>query len=317
MNSDLVTIIGGSGQIGRQLVSELISRGKRVLVAVRHPSDARPILTSGTAGQISIVQANIRDDTSILAALDGSDTAINLVGVLRNGGNQTLDALHHLGAARVARLAAIAKLPKLVHVSALGARADSRSQYSRSKAAGEAAALGEYPALTIVRPNVVFGPDDHFFNRFGGLAKMSPVLPIIVRSLSDQDGPLFQPIFVGDVAVALAEIIDRADCAGSIFELSGPETFSMREILERVNEYTGRDRMLVPVLNSLAAFGATFLQMVPFVPISRDEFRMLEIDTVASEDFPGLAELGVLPTSVDSVVPAYLARYRRARAAVA
>lgn len=312
MAHTLITIFGASGFIGRHLVRRLAADGVRVRAAVRRPDDALFLKPMGDVGQIVPVQANLRDDASVRSALEGADAAVNLVGVLQKSGRQTFDALHHLGAERVARLAREAGVGRLVQISAIGAEADSKAEYARSKAKGEAAARGAFPEVTIIRPSLVFGPDDGLFNRFAALARVLPVLPIFGHGLlADAGATRFQPVYVGDVAEAIRRVLADPASAGKTYELGGPQVFTYREIMELVLRYTGRHRGLVPYPFALARIHAAFIQMIPMAPVTRDQIRLLEIDNVVSSGASTLADLGIEPTPVESVVPEYLERYRR------
>jgi len=316
MNDRVITVIGGSGFIGRHLVRRLAARGYRVRVGVRRPERARFLQPLGDVGQIVPVQVNVRDDTSVLAALNDAWAAVNLVGVLQGKGRQTFAALHADGAGRVARLAEMAGVARLVQMSALGADAESPSAYARSKAEGEAAVREAFPAARIVRPSLVFGPEDQFFNRFAALATIAPVLPLFGDGLAHAGVTRFQPVFVGDVATAIVSCIEN-EVAAPVYELGGPRIYSYREIMEMVLAYTGRRQPLVPVPFGLASFGAALTQWLPGAPITTDQLKLLRVDNVCTT-LPGLAELGIAPTPAEAVVPAYLARFRKGgQAAVA
>jgi NADH dehydrogenase len=303
------TVFGGSGFVGRHVVRELAKSGASVRVAVRRPDRALFLKTMGDVGQVTPVAANIRDDASVAAAVEGSDAVVNLVGILFEGGNRTFDAIHHLGAERIARAAAAAGAKRLVHVSAIGADARSLSDYGRSKAAGEAAVHSQFAAAAIVRPSIVFGADDDFFNRFGLFAQLSPVLPLIGGGRTR-----FQPVYVGDVAAAIAAILANPDSGGRTYELGGPEIFTFRELLELVLEATGRRRLLVPVPFSVMELKGAVLGLAPEPLLTRDQVRMLRTDNTAEHDLPGLADLGITPMAVSAVLPSYLSRFGRAGA---
>jgi NADH dehydrogenase len=294
----------------------LAADGIRIRAAVRRPDRALFLTPMGDVGQVVPVQANLRDDTSVRAALEGADAAVNLVGVLRKSGRQTFDAVHHLGAGRVARLAREAGVSRLVQVSAIGAETGAKAEYARSKAKGEAAVRDAFPDATIVRPSLVFGPDDDLFNRFAAMARLLPVLPLFGHGLlADAGATRFQPVYVGDVADAIRRVLADPASAGKTYELGGPQVLSYREIMELVLRYTGRRRGLVPYPFRLARLHAAFIQLVPGAPITLDQMRLLEVDNVVSGDAATLTDLGIEPTPVESVVPEYLARYRRPRAA--
>ena len=306
MGVGVVTVFGGSGFVGRYVVRALARRGARVRVAVRRPERALFLKTAGAPGQIVPVAADLRDDDSVRAAVEGADAVVNLVGILFERGRQRFDAIHRVGAGRVARLAGAAGARRLLHVSALGAASSSPSAYARSKAAGEAAARGAFPGAVVIRPSIVFGPEDDFFNRFAALARLTPALPLFGGGATR-----FQPVYVGDVARAAAALLEDPDAAGRTYELAGPHVRSFKALLELVLEATGRRRLLLPVPYALAEIKASLLQLLPVPPLTRDQVRLLRADNVAGGALPGLAELGIEPTALEAVVPACLERYRR------
>ncbi len=306
MAARLITVFGGSGFIGRYLVQRLARRGWQIRVAVRHPAQALFLKPLGDVGQITPVPASLRHEGSIRAAVAGSDAVVNLVGILYQRGRQGFAEIHAEGARRVAEAARAAGAERLVQMSALGADPSSPSDYARSKAAGEAAAAAAFPGASIVRPSVVFGPEDGFFNRFAALARYSPVLPLIGGGHTR-----FQPVYVGDVADALLRIVEDPACAGRTYELGGPQVYSFRELMELTLETTCRDRWLIPVPFWLASLQAAFLGLLPSPPLTRDQVRLLQRDNVVSPGAPGLAELGIAPTAAEVIIPTYLDIYRR------
>lgn len=306
MAARLITVFGGSGFIGRYLVQRLARRGWQIRVAVRHPAQALFLKPLGDVGQITPVPASLRHEGSIRAAVAGSDAVVNLVGILYQRGRQGFAEIHAEGARRVAEAARAAGAERLVQMSALGADPSSPSDYARSKAAGEAAAAAAFPGASIVRPSVVFGPEDGFFNRFAALARYSPVLPLIGGGYTR-----FQPVYVGDVADALLRIVEDPACAGRTYELGGPQVYSFRELMELTLETTCRDRWLIPVPFWLASLQAAFLGLLPSPPLTRDQVRLLQRDNVVSPGAPGLAELGIAPTAAEVIIPTYLDIYRR------
>ena len=306
MTGRLVTVFGGSGFLGRHLVKRLAEQGDRVRVAVRDPEAALFLKPMGDVGQIGIVQANVRHDGSVAAAVAGADAVVYLPGVLFQSGSQTFAAVHADGPGRVAAAARDAGAGRLIHVSAIGADPDSPARYGQSKAAGEAAVRAAFPDATILRPSLVFGPEDGFINRFAALARLSPVLPLIDGGMTR-----FQPVYVGDVAQAMVCALDDPATAGQLYELGGPQAFSFREILELILRAIGRKRLLVPVPQWLMMLEAAVLQLLPNPPLTRDQVRMLARDNVVSEGARGLADLGVTPTTLESVLPQYITRYRK------
>ena len=306
---NLVTVFGGSGFIGTQAVRQLAKAGWRIRVAVRNPNLAYRMRMHGDVGQIDLVQANIRNRASVARALDGATAAVNLVGVLYEGGRQGFQAIHAMGARTVAEVAREQGVGRLVQMSALGADAESASKYARTKAEGEIAARAVYADAVVVRPSIVFGPDDHFFNRFAAMASVSPVLPLIGGGATR-----FQPVFVGDVgkAVALAATTDEA--AGQTYELGGSAVFTFRQLMEMMLAETGRRRVLAPIpfpiAGALGAVGDLVAGILP-PPVTSDQVELLKTDNVVSGAYPGLPELGLTPTTLEAVLPTYLYRYRK------
>lgn len=306
----LVTVFGGSGFLGRHVIRALARRDYRIRVGVRRPDLAGHLQPLGKVGQIHPVQANLRYPASVQAAARGASVIINLVGILAESGAQTFDAVQATGAETVAKAASEIGA-RVVHVSALGADQNSTSRYARAKAAGEAAVLAAAPSATIFRPSVVFGPEDHFTNRFAGLARLSPALPLIGGGLTKM-----QPVYVGDVATAIADAVDGKTAAGATYELGGPEVMTMREILEIILRVTERNCMLMPLPFALAKFKAAFLQFAPGdFKLTPDQVELLRHDNVVSDAAKAagltLEGLGITPDSLEAVTPSYLWRYRK------
>ncbi|MFN3583482.1 complex I NDUFA9 subunit family protein [Phenylobacterium sp.] len=306
---NLVTVFGGSGFIGTQVVRQLAKAGWRIRVAVRNPSLAYAMRLHGDVGQIDVVQANIRDAASVRRALEGATASINLVGVLYEAGRQGFQAVHVMGARTVAEAAQAQGVARVVQMSALGADPASPSKYARTKAEGEAAVRQIRPDAVIVRPSVVFGPEDGFFNKFAAMASMSPALPLVGGGLTK-----FQPVFVGDVGKAIARATAEADAAGRTYELGGPAVLTFRELMELMLAETGQKRLLLPVpfpvAGMLGALGDLVAGIIP-PPITSDQVKLLKADNVVSGAHPGLAELGVTATTLEAVLPTYLYRYRK------
>jgi len=307
----LVTVFGGSGFLGRAVVRALAKRDYRLRVAVRRPELAGHLQPLGKVGQIHAVQANLRYPTSVEAAMRDAHVAINLVGILTEGGAQTFDAVQGKGAEVVAKAAA-AVGAQMVHVSAIGADDGSSSRYARAKAAGEKAVLAALPSATIMRPSLVFGPEDQFTNRFAALAQMSPALPLIGGGLTRM-----QPVYVGDVATAIANAVDGKARPGATYELGGPEVLTMREIMEIILEITDRKRMLVTLPFGLARLKAFFLQFAPGAfKLTPDQVESLRADNVVSDAAKAagltLEGLGIPPDSLEAIGPQYLWRFRPA-----
>ncbi|MBN9581972.1 MAG: complex I NDUFA9 subunit family protein [Afipia sp.] len=306
----LVTVYGGSGFLGRHVVRALARRGYRIRVGVRRPDLAGHLQPLGRVGQIHAVQANLRYPDSVAAAARDASMIVNLVGVLTESGAQTFDAVQVAGAAAVARAAAGIGA-RLVHVSALGASEEATSRYARAKAAGEAAVRAAVPDATILRPSVVFGPEDHFTNRFAALARMAPVLPLVGEATR------LQPVFVGDVANAVADAVDGKARPGAVYELGGPEVMTMREVVEAILRITGRNSLLMPLPFGLARLNAAFLQFAPGdFKLTPDQVDLLRSDNVVSEAAKAagltLEGLGLTPDSLEAVTPSYLWRFRKA-----
>jgi NADH dehydrogenase len=305
----LVTVVGGSGFVGRHAVQALARAGWRVRVAVRRPDLAGFLQPLGTVGQIHAVQANLRYPDSVNAAIEGADAVVNLVGILHESGKQTFSAVQSEGAAVVAR-AAVQAGAAMVQLSAIGADAGSAAAYARSKAEGEQAVLASVPDAVILRPSIVFGPEDQFFNRFAELARFAPALPLIGGGLTR-----FQPVYVGDVAKAIAKAASGQAKPGTIYELGGPSIRTFRELMDYVLTLTERSRLLLPVPFGLARLQAKVLQFLPGAPLTPDQVTMLGVDNVvsAAAEAEGrtLAGLGITPTAMESVVPGYLWRFRK------
>jgi uncharacterized protein YbjT (DUF2867 family) len=310
-NNRLVTVIGGSGFVGRQLVRALAKRGYRIRVACRRPDLALQVVPNGTPGQIALVQANVRYPQSLAAACEGAYAVVNLVGVLTSGGAQTFDAVHAFGAQASAHAARQAGAEVFVQMSALGADPDSASAYAVSKAQGERRAVSEFPGTQIVRPSIIFGSEDNFFNQFAAMARFSPALPLIGGGATT-----FQPVFVGDVAEAMATLIDRGAAPSRVYELGGDEKISFRGILEYILEVTQRKRLLLPLPWPVAKTIANIMGFLPKAPLTADQVALLRSDNVVSDaavtEERTLEGLGVRPNSFRTVVPGYLYRYRAA-----
>ena len=307
----LVTVFGGSGFLGRNVVRALCKRDYRVRVAVRRPELAGHLQPLGRVGQIHPVQANVRYPASVEAAMRDSHVAINLVGILAPSGAQTFDAVQARGAETVAKAAAAVDA-SMVHVSAIGADENSPSHYARAKADGEKAVLAALPSATIMRPSIVFGPEDQFTNRFAALARLAPALPLIGGGVTRM-----QPVYVGDVATAIADAVDGKARAGTTYELGGPEVLSFREIIELILEITDRKRMLVSLPFGLARLKANFLQFAPgALKLTPDQVELLRSDNVVSEAAKAagltLEGLGITPDSLEAIAPQYLWRFRPA-----
>lgn len=301
-----VTVIGGSGFIGRYVVKRLAEHRAVVVVASRHGSDALFLAPMGDVGQIALMDADFGDEARLKTALEGVESVVISAGILFEHGKQRFDLVHHQGPALVARLAAATGAKRLVFISAIGADPASPSAYGRSKAAGEAAVRAAFPGATILRPSLVFGPEDDFFNRFAGMARVAPALPLIGGGTTR-----FQPVYVGDVADAVMAALDRDDAPSKTFELGGPRVSTFRELMQLLLKEVGRKRMLVSVPAGLLSLPAAVMEWLPNPPLTRDQLRLLERDNVVAPGTPGLAQLGITPTALELVLPTYLDRFRR------
>jgi len=305
----LVTVFGGSGFLGRHVVRALANRGYRIRVAVRRPDLSGYLRPMGRVGQVHAVQANLRYPDSIAAAARDADIVVNLVGILFERGRQRFDAVQTAGAEAVARAAGAIGAP-LVHVSAIGADAASLSRYAQSKAAGEERVLAAQSTATIMRPSIVFGPEDDFFNRFAALAPIAPALPLVGGGHTRM-----QPVFVGDVAEAIAKAVDGDTKPGAIYELGGPDVRTFKELMEFMLATIERRRLLIPVPFALMKLQAAFLQFLPKPPITPDQVELLKRDNVVSDDARRdgrtLEGLGIVPESIAAIVPTYLWRFRK------
>ncbi|MEM9011848.1 MAG: complex I NDUFA9 subunit family protein [Pseudomonadota bacterium] len=307
----IATVFGGSGFIGRYVTRRLAKAGWRVRVAVRRPNDAHFVRTYGVVGQVEPVQANIRDDASVRAAIQGANAVVNCIGILFPDGKNRFDAVQAEGPGTLARVASEAGVARFVHVSAIGADAESESDYARTKAAGEAAVHQHFPTAVILRPSIVFGVEDQFFNRFAAMARFSPGLPVV--------GPetRFQPVYVDDVAAAVEVAVGGA-AAAPVYELGGPEVATFGDLMRRMLSIIGRRRALITVPFWIARIQGRVLDLLPTVTfglvpnslLTLDQVRLLARDNVASPDLPGLEAIGVTPTPMEAVLERYLYSYR-------
>lgn len=311
MTDKIITIVGGSGFLGRYVVRALAKAGYRVRIIVRNPDLAAPLKTAGDVGQISIESGNLAVPETLIGKIEGSKAVINLVGILFESGRQNFTNLHAQGAEKLAQMAKSAGVLRYVHMSSLGVEKASGSNYARSKILGERAVRAAFPEATIFRPSVIFGPEDNFFNQFATMANLSCILPAIGGGRTK-----FQPVYVGDVAHAIEVCLARSDTKGQTYELGGPQIFSFREILEYILKTTSKDRKLVSLPFAAASAIAPLAQYLP-PPFSftADQVRLLKYDNIVSHDVKTFADLGITPTAVEMVVPEYLARFRKKKAA--
>ena len=304
MNTKLVTIFGGSGFLGRHTVRALAKAGWRIKIATRHPARGFFLRPLGTVGQIDFVKCDVADADAVAAAVKGSNAVINLTGILFQKG-QTFEDVQAEGAANIARAAADAGVTALVHVSAIGADAQSESEYAVTKAQGEQAMREAFPNAVVLRPSIIFGPEDGFFNKFAAMARYLPVLPLVGGGHTR-----FQPVFVGDVAAAIVKTLSSDEARGRTFELGGPSIYSFKELLQIILRETGRKRLLAPLPFGIASVKAAFLQIMPNPILTMDQVKLLKKDNVVAPTAAGLADLGITPTSVEAVIPSYLWRFR-------
>jgi uncharacterized protein YbjT (DUF2867 family) len=306
----LITVFGGSGFLGRHLVRALAKRHYRIRVAVRRPDLANHLQPLGRVGQIHAVQANVRYPRSVEAAARDADVVVNLTGILFERGRQRFDTVQSFGAEQVA-LAAAAHGARMIHISAIGADENSASGYARSKALGENAVRAAMPGANVFRPSIMFGPEDEFFNKFAAMARIFPALPLIGGGETK-----FQPVFIGDVAEAIARAVDGNAKSGTTYEIGGPEVRTFKQLMEYVLAVTQRRRLLVPLPFALAKLQARFLQFLPKPPLTPDQVELLRSDKVVSEtasrEGRTLKGLGIDPTAMETVVPTYLWRFRKA-----
>lgn len=308
--SNLVTIFGGSGFIGRYIARRMARAGWRVRVAVRNPEEALFVRPYGVVGQVEPIFCNVRDDDSVAAALLGADTVVNCVGLLAESGRNTFDAVQAEAPGRIARIASLHGIKRLVHISAIGADAESGSDYARSKAEGEDAVVSFIPGAVILRPSIVFGPEDEFFNRFAGMSRLGPVLPVVGANTR------FQPVYVDDVAAAAEKALTDTKVTG-VYELGGPEVDTFRGLMETMLDVVGRRRLVLNVPFAIARVMAFFFGVGQFLtgglvkaPLTTDQVRNLANDNVVAEGARGLRDLGIQPTGLAAILPDYLWRFR-------
>lgn len=308
--SKLVTIYGGSGFVGRYVARRLAKEGWRVRVAVRRPNDALFVKSYGAVGQVEPILCNIRDDASVRLVMTGADAVVNCVGIMNRSGKNTFKSVQAEGAGRVARIAAELGVANLVHISALGADAQSSSEYARTKAQGEQAVQAAFPAAVILRPSVLFGPEDEFFNRFAGMAKMGPILPLVGGTTK------FQPVYVDDLAQAVVAGVNGAK--GGIYELGGPEVATLDSLVKQMLAVIMRRKWVINLPSFAASIPAALLDTVQSATgglisnglLTRDQLRLLARDNVVTNGAQGFADLGITPVAFGSVIPEYLWRFR-------
>lgn len=303
-NWRMAVVFGGTGFIGRHLVPRLAHLDYDVRVITRNPEAVRPLATQGRVGQITPWVPDLRSEAAIAAALRGATLAVNLIGILAEKKAGDFQRLHGELPGMIGRAAAAEGVERVVHVSAIGADASSPSAYARSKAAGEAALRAAFPAATILRPSIVFGPEDQFFNRFARMAQLLPFMPVVAG------GTRFQPVYVGDVADAVLAAASRNDAPGQTYELGGPRVVTFRELMGYILEVTKRPKRLVALPDGLVRLQARLGELLPNPPLTRDQLAQLRRDNVVAEGAPGFAALGLQPKAMEAVVPGYLSWFR-------
>ena len=333
MDRMTVTVFGGSGFVGRHLVRRLAADGKVIRVAVRDIEAANYLRPMGDVGQIVPIAADLGDNGSVAAAVEGANSVVNLVGLLYESGSQNFEQIHKLGATNVAKASADAGVLKLVQLSAIGASRSSFSAYARTKAAGEKNVKKAFPGATVIRPSIIFGPEDNFFNLFAGISRLSPLIPVFgcpsfprINIFSDK-GPLnidfygeggtkFQPIYVGDVADAIVAALESEETNGNIYEIGGPKIYTSKEMMELLLSTIGRKRILAPIPFWYLNLIAYFMEFLPKPMLTRDQVMLLRRDNVVGSRSKKLHDLGVSATPAEAILPAYLARFRRPRSAM-
>ena len=300
----IATVFGGSGFVGRYVVQRLARLDYVVRIATRDPEGARSLVTQGRVGQVVPLAVDPGEEAAVMRAVAGADAVVNLVGVLFERRTGDFGRVHTEIPERIARAASAAGAAHLVHISAIGADAEGESLYGRSKAAGENSVRGVFAAATILRPSIVFGPEDHFFNRFAGLSRVLPFVPVVGGATR------FQPVYVGDVADAVVAAIEREGVAGQIFELGGPRVATFRELLGYMLEVTGRRRRIIEIPAGLARLQATIGEKLPNPPLTLDQLVLLGRDNIVTPGSLGLGDLGITPRTLEAVLPSYLTRYR-------
>lgn len=308
----IVTVFGASGFIGRHLVRRLARDGWVVRACCRDTEKASYLRTMGDVGQVIPWGVKLLDDNSVRSAINGAEAVVNLIGILYQSRGFSFETAHHQVAKRIAEISKEYGIESFVHMSALGADKNSDSQYAQTKAAGEEAVREALPSTRIVRPSVVFGPEDNFFNMFAGMCRVTPCLPVFGAEMVSgaPGGPKFQPVYVGDVADAIIVCLNDASTAGKTYELVGPSVYDFAEIMELVLTNTNRSRALMPIPFCVAEVMAFFMELLPKPLLTRDQIKLMKIDNVGSGNLPGLADLGINPHPAEAVLPTYLRRYR-------
>jgi NADH dehydrogenase len=313
MTQQIITIIGGTGFLGRYIVKRLAAAGHTIRIISRHPDAALHLKTAGHVGQIVLASGDITNPDTLTGKLDYSHAILNLTGIMFEGGRQNFDALHAHGAEKLAQMAKSLGIKRFIHVSALGVDKAAGSAYARSKVLGEKAVLAAFPDATILRPSVIFGAEDRFFNQFAAMAGLSPVMPLIGGGNTK-----FQPVYAGDVAKAIESCLMRPETAGKTYELGGPHVFTFRQILEYTMRKTGKHRRFMTISFNMASMMASVAQYLPYpFRFTADQVKLLEYDNVIIPGVSTFSDLGIKPTAIEMVVPEYLARFNKQTAAAA
>ncbi|CAM3711021.1 complex I NDUFA9 subunit family protein [Litorimonas haliclonae] len=310
MKNGLVTVFGGSGFLGKHVVRALVAKGYRVRVPMRRPHTGMDLRVIGNVGQVQLMQANLRYEKSVQRAVEGSDAVVNLVAILHEAGQQSFESVHVRGAETLAKAVAAEGITNFVHVSAIGADKDSKSDYARTKGEGENIVREYVPSADILRPSIMFGNEDGFFNRFASMAQLSPILPLIGGGKTK-----FQPAYVADVADAIARRVE-VGASAQTYELGGPRVYSFKELLELMLDVIAKKRLLVPVpwfAANMMGFGGEMAGALPFLEpfLTRDQVKNLKNDNIVSESAQGFDELGITPETVEAIIPSYLMKYRK------
>ena len=305
LSSSTIAVIGGTGFIGRQIVEVLARQGARIKILARNADRAKFLKPMGDVGQISITSGSALDNDALTRIIEGCDTVINTIGILSESGSQRFNALQAELPARIAKIANANGVKSIVHLSAIGADLNSSSIYARTKAQGEQGLMAEFPKAVILRPSLVFGTGDGFFNRFASMAVMAPGLPVIGGGKNK-----VQPVYVGDITQAVLAVLSNKKSEGKIYELGGPQVMTFREAMAYIIKQIKRTRLLLPVPHGVMTLAATAMSILPAAPVTCDQLKLLKVDNVASADLPGLEELGIHPTPIDLIVPSYLERYQ-------
>lgn len=307
MAQKIATVFGGSGFLGRYIVSELLKEGYAVKIVSRTPERAKQVCTSGTVGQVTFMQGNLRSDASVKKCVKGSDLVINSVGILFEYGKQKFPAIHGQGAERIAKACKAYGVKRLIHISALGVDRATKSFYARTKIHGEKAVMAAFPAANILRPSIIFGPEDGFFNMFARMAMVFPYFMPLIGGGKTR----FQPVYVVDVAKAVIKIINTPQTQGKSYELGGPRAYSFRQLIEFILYTTERKKILFPIPFAVAKVEATFLELLPHPLLTRDQVTLLKTDNIVRDKENGFISLGIEPKCIEEIVPSYLAKYKK------